>query len=399
MIVLARPIISLLIIAEVASAQQLELSLDRIVDIHELGIFGLGSAEYDDETGRLWISGSGLLTGDLFEIDPLSGQVFSSFSSSVVPGVKHPAALAMDPLSGNLYLFANTDGVAGEVSVSGAVLKMILSHHITAAATDKNGRLYAYDHPALGLGDGAIHRVNKTTGEFENAITINGYSGTVSSMDFDPMSGNLFLYADNDDTLLEVDIVSGNVLSVTQLTEFLLAAEYPIFAPFPFTVFAAFAFNETGTQLYLSRSWDQFTSPYGGATLVVINREFPPCTAVARFEDLGNALPSASGVAPKLSGEDSQRPCTVQIMLQSPSATAGVLVVGFGQSLAPFKGGVMVPMVDLLVPNAFGANGTLLIDLFGGALVGMTLYFQVWFVDAFAPSGYSATNGLSMTVQ
>jgi hypothetical protein len=87
------------------------------------------------------------------------------------------------------------------------------------------------------------------------------------------------------------------------------------------------------------------------------------------------------------------------VTLESPTGAAGVLVVGLSQSLAPFKGGVMVPMVDLLVSNAFGANGTLLIDLFGGALVGTTLYFQVWFVDAFGPSGYSATNGLSMTVQ
>jgi hypothetical protein len=59
----------------------------------------------------------------------------------------------------------------------------------------------------------------------------------------------------------------------------------------------------------------------------------------------------------------------------------------------------MVPTVDLLLPNAFGVNGTLWIDLFGGALVGTTLYFQVWFVEPFGPNGYSATNGLSMTVQ
>jgi hypothetical protein len=303
----------------------------------------------------------------------------------------------MDPLSGNLFLYAATQA-AGEVSTSGSVLHVILSHHVAAAAMDQNGRLYVHDHLPAG-GDGAIHRVNKSTGLFEDTITINGYTGTVSSMDFDPISGNLFVYADDDDTLLEVDIVSGDVLGVSKLTEFLLAAEYPIFAPFPFNVFAAFAFNESGTQLYLSRSWNIFTSPYGGEALIVINREVPPCTAVASFEDLGNALPGASGVAPELFGQESQRPCTVQMTLQPSTGTAGVLVVGLSQSLATFKGGVMVPTVDLLLPNAFGVNGTLWIDLFGGALVGTTLYFQVWFVEPFGPNGYSATNGLSMTVQ
>jgi WD40 repeat protein len=302
---LTRLAISLLIVVEAAMAQQLALSLDSIVDIHELGIFALGGAEFDDESGRLWISGTGILTDAVFEIDPTTGHVFSSFSGSIVPGLKHPTAIAMDPLSANLFVYGATEAAA-EVSTSGALLHMVSSHRIGAAAMDKNGRLYVQDHLPAG-GDGAIHRVDKATGAFENTITINGYTGTISSMDFDPISGNLFVYADEDDTLLEIDIVSGDILSVTSLTEFLLAAEYPVVAPFPFIVMAAFAFNEDGTELYLSRGWNIFTSPYGGETLIVINRELPPCGDEVDFEDLGNALPGALGVAPQLVGEEAQR--------------------------------------------------------------------------------------------
>jgi hypothetical protein len=218
-------------------------------------------------------------------------------------------------------------------------------------------------------------------------------------MDFDPASGRLFAYADAADTLLEIDTQSGEIRSVTDLEQLLVAAQQPVIAPFPFIVWAGFAFNEDGSQIFLSRAWDVFATPFGGETLLVLDREIPDCFVVTSFVDLGEGLPGVGGVTPQLTGEVTSDPCDVELHFTSTSQSGNVLVIGLSEIDAPFKGGLMVPSPDTLLPDAFGASDVLFVDLGNGVLNGLTLYMQVWVEDPAGPSGYSASNGLSMAVR
>jgi hypothetical protein len=90
--------------------------------------------------------------------------------------------------------------------------------------------------------------------------------------------------------------------------------------------------------------------------------------------------------------------CLVQLRLVSLTPASTILVVGLSQVAAPFKGGVLFPAPDLLLANVFGPFGLLTVDVPDGVPAGSTFYLQVWSVDQAGPNGYSATNGLSMTV-
>jgi hypothetical protein len=326
------------------------------------------------------------------EIDPLTGHVFSSFPARVVPGLTWgPGALAIHPVTGNLFLFSGLQS-AGEVTQAGALVNTINPHHIAASAFDPTGDLYAVDDAATG-GDGAIHRVNQLTGAFETTVPINGYTERVSAMDFDPVSGALFLYADMANDLLEIDLETGDVVSVTDVGVFLGAIKSPL------GFSAGFAFNEDGTQIYLSKGDDWIPKvPLGGEFLLVLDRVLPDCFVQASLSDLGNGLPGTSGFTPTLTGGMVAGQCQVRLQFTSSIQAAEVLVVGLRQIAAPFKGGVFVPAPDLLLADVFDLSGTLLIDVSSPVLVDLPLYMQVWVPDPSGPSGFAASNGLAMTV-
>jgi hypothetical protein len=180
MATVTRLAIAFLLGVEVVAAQQLELSLDGVKDISGVGFFGVGGASFDDRTDHLWICGSGFLSDKIVELDPITGQVLFRFDGSVVPGLTFPTALAMQPMHGTLYLFAELQA-AGEVTQAGVLVKEIDADHVTAAATDPDGELFVFSDLASG-GDGAIHQVDQATGLFQTTIPIDGYSGAVSSM-------------------------------------------------------------------------------------------------------------------------------------------------------------------------------------------------------------------------
>jgi hypothetical protein len=72
------------------------------------------------------------------------------------------------------------------------------------------------------------------------------------------------------------------------------------------------------------------------------------------------------------------------------------LVLGFAELNADFKGGVMVPTLDLLVsPLLIDGAGTLALSSpLPKGLPALTIYTQLWIEDIDGPAGFSASNGL-----
>ncbi|MHC5211888.1 MAG: choice-of-anchor J domain-containing protein [Planctomycetota bacterium] len=85
----------------------------------------------------------------------------------------------------------------------------------------------------------------------------------------------------------------------------------------------------------------------------------------------------------------------------APGSNSSTLVVGVSALNAPFKGGVMVPSLTLLLPFITTPGGTL--DLAGpfppGIPAGFSLYFQFWMAHATGPLGFLGSNALSVTAQ
>ena len=85
---------------------------------------------------------------------------------------------------------------------------------------------------------------------------------------------------------------------------------------------------------------------------------------------------------------------------QCAPAAPVAIVIGLSALQLPFKGGVLVPQPDLLVGGLVtNAAGTLVLSAIWPTLPGGTiLYFQEWIVDASAPAGLAASNGLRARV-
>lgn len=80
-----------------------------------------------------------------------------------------------------------------------------------------------------------------------------------------------------------------------------------------------------------------------------------------------------------------------------PANSVGQLVIGAAELGLPFKGGVLYPAPNTLIPVPTGPTG--LLQLFGtwadlGS--GLTIYFQFWVADATAPNGFAATPGFNI---
>ena len=116
--------------------------------------------------------------------------------------------------------------------------------------------------------------------------------------------------------------------------------------------------------------------------------------------DLGGALAGQAG-SPALAGTgplSSGSPVQLSLTAAKPFALS-TLVVGLGTVNVPFKGGVMVPNLDLtftLTTDFFGKSS------FGGVWPagipsGFTTYFQWWIQDAGGPKGFAASNAVSGT--
>jgi hypothetical protein len=118
------------------------------------------------------------------------------------------------------------------------------------------------------------------------------------------------------------------------------------------------------------------------------------------WADLGNGLAGVGGI-PTLSGTGSLTASSVvTLTLENAKPFApSWLIVGLAAINAPFKGGIIVPSVNLFFPlttDFFGASS------FGGLWptsvpTGLVTYFQWWISDAAGPVGFASSNALAGT--
>ena len=115
---------------------------------------------------------------------------------------------------------------------------------------------------------------------------------------------------------------------------------------------------------------------------------------VATWTDLGGGLAGSAGlpalaVGGSLCGGDT---LTFTISHGQPDAAA-LLIVGLAATPQPWKGGVLWPAPDVVVPALLGASGGAALTLHVpiGEPAGQPVIAQAWIADTGAPAGVSAT--------
>ena len=113
----------------------------------------------------------------------------------------------------------------------------------------------------------------------------------------------------------------------------------------------------------------------------------------------GHALAGTGGLPPRLAGHGDQTPgsaTTLALFEALPSTLAGFFL-GFSQLDLPFKGGVLCPSPDVIVPSLPVSSAGELVVAFpwpAGIPAGTNLWWQSWVLDAGAPKGLGASNCL-----
>jgi len=116
------------------------------------------------------------------------------------------------------------------------------------------------------------------------------------------------------------------------------------------------------------------------------------------YTDLGGGLAGTGGV-PLLVGTGPLTALSansVELSNALPGSTTN-LVLGFGVLNLPFKGGTMVPTIDLLflgLPVSGAGQNSIPFVWPAGIPAGTSVYLQHWVADGGAPVGFAASNGL-----
>ncbi|MCB9897009.1 MAG: hypothetical protein H6825_03280 [Planctomycetes bacterium] len=117
------------------------------------------------------------------------------------------------------------------------------------------------------------------------------------------------------------------------------------------------------------------------------------------FTDLGHGLAGTNGV-PTLTGTGTLAagsPTTLALDGALGSSTT-YFVLGASLLSAPFKGGVLVPSPDVVIPVPTSPSGELDLAFAWPVLApGTTIAFQHWIADGAGPAGFAASNGLLAT--
>ncbi len=239
----------------------LDLSAAGHINIGLLGFNGVGGAAFDDSTGNLWISDSGPATNNVIELNPLGPglDIGAFFDASVVPGLgQGPDAMALHPVTGNLFLFSafqETDQ-SGEVTQAGVYVPGFDGpSNVGGASFNSAGELFAFDQ-----GTGTIGKLDPVTGAILQVIPLIGFSDRIGAADFDPVTGNLIAYSTNTKELLEIVPTTGEILSFTDVSSFLVLPSFP----------TGMAFNGSGDVLYIASGQNA-----GGDRIEILNRVIP----------------------------------------------------------------------------------------------------------------------------
>jgi glyoxylase-like metal-dependent hydrolase (beta-lactamase superfamily II) len=133
------------------------------------------------------------------------------------------------------------------------------------------------------------------------------------------------------------------------------------------------------------------------ALLVATFAAAPAAALGDPWTDLGQALPGVTG-APLLQGSGSLAGNTLATLALSNAAPSSLamLVVGLNALNAPFKGGVMVPDLDVVVILGTNPSGSINLSAnWPNSLPsGTEVWFQWWINDAAGPAGFAASNAL-----
>ncbi len=380
------------LVAPSSGAGDLSLSAYTTVDISALGFSAVGGAALDHATGLLWVSDASGISGgtnDIALIDPMSGAIVLQFDASVVPGLERgPDALAVRPGNGHVFCFSSFgEDAAAELSPSGALVKKFFTtYQSTAAAFLTTDDLFL----VRDVSPPEIVRFNLFNGMLTSTVAMVGYSKRVSAADFDPVTSNLFVYADETNELLEVDIFSGAVIGATDLSSFILSSAFP----------TGFAFSPDGRFVYLARG-----NGIGAMTLIVLSR----CAGTVTSYGVGCA--GLGGFVPELviggcpaAGE------TIAVSLtKGLGGSLAFFVVGLLPLNAPIGGGCFLNVAPLaglgLQPVPLGGSGAGTGSFFIPAVVpaavsGANVYLQGFVLDvnSQSPLFVSATNALAIDI-
>jgi hypothetical protein len=120
-----------------------------------------------------------------------------------------------------------------------------------------------------------------------------------------------------------------------------------------------------------------------------------------QWVDLGGGIPGTGG-DPVLEGQgllESGQAVAIGL-IDAPAFEPAFLVMGFSVLQAPFKGGVLVPVPDIVVGGVpTNADGAIWLDTVvpPGLPSGSVLAAQYWFSSGVGPAGFIASNGVAAT--
>ena len=118
---------------------------------------------------------------------------------------------------------------------------------------------------------------------------------------------------------------------------------------------------------------------------------------------LGGGLAGTGGVQPVFTGQGDLtggKIITLSMTSAAPSAPT-VLFIGLSQANVPFKGGILVPSPDFVIPGFFTSPaGALLLPAPwpGGLPAQLVLTMQIWIKDAGAIHGVAGSNAVQLTL-
>jgi hypothetical protein len=141
-----------------------------------------------------------------------------------------------------------------------------------------------------------------------------------------------------------------------------------------------------------------FTNLWNDAVVVMFNATTP----LPGWTNAGGGLAGSHGKPALAGGGHVSGGSPVQLSLQAalPLAPA-TLVIGFQKLNVPFKGGLLMPSADVVVPGLVVSpgGGVQLAGLWPSGLpVGFTAWMQAWIKDPAGPKGYAASNGVAAKV-
>ncbi|GJM21148.1 MAG: hypothetical protein DHS20C15_10630 [Planctomycetota bacterium] len=145
-------------------------------------------------------------------------------------------------------------------------------------------------------------------------------------------------------------------------------------------------------------------NPLPGGAQAPLNGSFPlaldfTLVEASPWTDVGMGLAGTGALTPVLAGSgDLLTGSTTTLSLSDALPSSSVyLVAGFSELSVPFKGGVMVPAVDLLhgpFPVMPAGEFEVSVTWPAGVPSGFESWYQAWVQDAGGPVGFAASNGL-----